>query len=188
LQVVDFFGRFLSYRVASFVDRKNGSDLKPAFNGLFAANVAYGSYRYRLVRADVQEQGEFGAVDGELRVNQPELCKTLVTTGRVFIIQGHEAAIDVSGPPANYSRDGRISWPPEHPMPTWLRIQAVFGGQVVEAAVRPDGTFKIYEPLEGQFLLIVFANDRLVSVEPRTFNKQLSTEPIEIVLTTTRRP
>jgi hypothetical protein len=104
----------------------------------------------------------------------------LVTTGRVVIIEGHEAAVDFAGPPSNYSREGRVTHFPDDMKPTWIRIQALFGGQVVEAAVGSDGKFKIYDRLDGEYLLVVFANDRVASVETRIFDERFSTDPILI--------
>ena len=135
----------------------------------------------------IQQKGDFGALGGELRVEKPDVSKTLVTTGRVAIIQGHEAAIDFGGGPKNYFRQGRVTHAPENTEPTWIRIQSLFGQQVVEAAVGSEGEFRIYEPLEGQYLLVVMAHERVVSVEARVFDKPFSTDPIEIPITTATR-
>jgi hypothetical protein len=182
LHVVDPFGVPIAYRVTSFVERSSGRDLKTAFRGLEASSIPYGVYRCTLARAGIKEKGEFGALSQEVWINRPEFSETLVTSGIVAIIEGHEASLDFGSSAATDIVRGSVSPMPEDPGPTWVRLQAPFTNWNIEAPVHRSGDFDVYSGLSGQYLVMVIHRGKIIHVEARVFRPSGNPTSIRIQL------
>ena len=168
LRVVDVFGHELPYRVKSFVNIKTKEDLASRFVALEANGIRLGSYRYHLLRSDRRGEGDWLA--GSIEVDRKEMLTVLVTGEVAAFIGDQPAAISFS-PPKDFSMEGIISPTPESTEQMFIRLKGVYQNYQLDLTVGPDGIFRIPEPLEGLYVLIVVNRGNVVGVQPTMFKQ-----------------
>ena len=147
-----------------------GRDLTSRFRGLRATDVPYGAYDYSLKHPGYPY---LLPARGHVIVSAPE--HLLVVTLSRQQLTG--ASIDGAPEPGFIIR-GRLEPAPHvssSEAPVWVRLQAVFKAfwPWRDVPVDASGDFRIYEPLDGNYLLTVIRGEEILHVQPVSFEQML---------------
>jgi hypothetical protein len=182
--VTNYFGRPLPYQCSSFVDTKTKVDLAGQFTGLRGQVIPFGQYRYVLSRTDVSSK--LSELWGEISVSEPTVWLSLSHSGLVTFSGGHEGVLEVA--PARTVIVGTVKPRSEGKGVTWVRLQPLYQDFKLETDVDANGEFRIYRPLTGAFLVLVFREQQLLAVKSVVLNAAAGDEKIEIDLATDKLP
>ena len=75
---------------------------------------------------------------------------------------------------------GNNSTPPKWCGEVWVRLQALYEHEAVEAVVDKEGEFQLVRYLEGNYLLTVFEGGRLLHTRPVAFRMFNTPEPFVV--------
>ncbi len=154
LRIVNENGGAAQGTLRRFLD-SHGRDLTPQFAQNTATGIPYGVYRYVIERSP----GASDTISGEVSVWVPEVLQVVCANWPP--VPG--ASVDRALPPGFIVR-GRLSPVPEGTGKTqlWVRLCPVFSTRQLDVPVDPSGEFKIYEPLEGIYVLIVISGEQIL--------------------------
>jgi hypothetical protein len=179
LNVTDSFGKELPYRVASFVDRDNGSDLTVQCVVLKCHGLPFGVYRYRLERMDYPEGA--AKLSGEIRVFSTSLRDTIVTSGTVVMSGGQPGSITFRKP-QDFRILGSLRPIPEGRAPVWIRFQGLYSNFHVDVDVDGSGAFRIVDSLQGVYTATVIRGGEILGLKLVRFEQNLSSASFRLEL------
>jgi hypothetical protein len=182
--VTNYFGRPLPYRCSSFVDTKTKVDLADRFTGLRGQAIPFSRYRYVLSRTDVSSK--LSELWGEMSVSEPTVWLSLSHSGLVTFSGGHEGVLEVA--PARTVIVGTVKPRSEGKGVTWVRLQPLYQDFKLETEVDANGEFRLYRPLTGAFLVLVFREQQLLAVKSVVLDAASGDKRIEIDLATDKVP
>lgn len=154
LRVVNMEGVPSAYSVKAFADAE-GREFSSMFSGLRGRVPCKKLYTFEVSRNGFSGPGS--AIQGKLRVTDPDNWLTLTTSPAIVFDQNKVFAVDHALP------DGLV-WkgqilPPQADRP-WIQIRSLFGTIQVETEADVNGAFRIYKVFpKGTYLLFV-ANSR----------------------------
>jgi hypothetical protein len=166
-------------RLDRFVGRRNG-DMTSHFSGLRGTQIPYDMYDYTLKLT--------GSVTGRAEAFSPEVL--VVVPGNRAELGG--ASQDTMFPPGYVIRGKIVPMPIQKSEidPIWIRLSAIHGSTQMDVAVDPSGTFRIYRPLYGRYVLSVIQGNDILHVQAITFNQgarprpfvvKLSNRPLDVI-------
>jgi hypothetical protein len=146
-----------------FLDNR-GNDLISHFSQNTATGIPYGVYRYVIERSP----GAPDTISGEVSIWVSEVLH--VVCAKWPPVPG--ASVD-RALPAGFIIRGRLSSVPKVTGKTqlWVRLCPAYSTRQLDVPVDPSGEFKIYEPVEGIYVLIVIGGDQILRILQVSFEE-----------------
>jgi len=163
--VIDQYGRTVECQVSTFSNDKR--DMASHFVGLRATKIPYGSYRYVIHRPGPGVTGE--DLYGRVPVGWPE--QLFVITVRRTLLPG--LTID-RALPAGFVLRGRLNpvpVPNKSPGLLWVRLSPTHGERQLDVPVDSSGEFRIYDALDGQYVLSVIRGEEVLHIQQVSFEE-----------------
>jgi hypothetical protein len=166
IRIIDRDGRAVYWQLHSFVS--HDQDVTAHFHGLRGTDIPYGLYDYSVERVG---STTLSPVKGRVFISRPEYLLVITLTRE----QLTGLSID-GGPVPGFVIRGRLE-PPPAPSPSgeplWIRLKPMFLSiwPQVDVGVEPSGEFRIYEPLDGPYLLTIIRGEEVLHIQPMSFEQ-----------------
>ncbi len=168
----------VSYKVGSFVGT-DGKDQIARFKDLRAMTLPCGTYRYELLRADVNTSS--GRITGMAVVEDAHQWITLAADRSILITPQGVYAVDQARS-KDYVLRGHVKGLPPIAGPTWIRLNTVAENRSREVEVASDGSFEVYSPSPDAYVIMVLQERRLLAAQYLVITPRLTPTSIEIDL------
>ena len=166
IQLVDEAGAPIPCSVDSFADRYRRREMASHFAGLVGTAIPYGEYTLYLRRE--ASDGGVGIVSGGTVSVKSQEHLFVVSSKRWFFIH-----VAIERYYSDRIRGKLLPMPKDVPKgePLWIRLSPVHGSKQLDAGVDPSGEFRIFEPLEGKYLLTVIRGPDVLHTELVSFDE-----------------
>lgn len=152
---VDVFGKAVPYTVTVFRHTEEGANknLAGLFRDMSLSGLRGGPYEYELTPVDARR---FSSIRGRIGFLEPEArwLTLLAPPGA----RGPSISMDMSP-----EQSGIIIGLRQSRDPAWLRLMWAFDGKTAEEVpVGPEGSFRLFQPHIGRYIITVFQSSDLL--------------------------
>ena len=158
IRVVDEMGAPVPYRVSSFKSAE-GRDEVPSFSSLSADKLLCGTYNYELSRSDVSTS--YGRISGKTVIEDRHQVLTLAADPSLLITTHGVVSLDRRR--GTYTVTGTVTNLPAESGVTWIRLIELPTSRFREVEVGADGSFEIYAPNPGEYVILVLQQGRMLA-------------------------
>jgi hypothetical protein len=170
----DEYGRPASGQLTFFSDGKR--DLATNFIGLHAQDVPLGIYNYVVRRVEGGRTVE--DIAGRLEVLFPE--NLIVIRVQTSLVPGLTTDRAI---PSDFVIRGRLEPTPESNTskgPIWIRFSPLYRSEQLDVPVDASGQFRVYQPLEGRYLVSVIKGQDVLQIQQVSFEENW--RPAQLVI------
>ena len=185
IRVVDSAGMAVDCAVDSFTSLDHKLDLSSHFErGLQGSRIPYGIYIYTLSRKPPFFSA--GSITHRVEIKRPETLSVIVVD-RFPVDVNSRIAADSKAPhtflisgkidPFPPSEQARVATPGERQdEPVWIQLSPLFDGEGLAVNVDSLGNFRIFENLQGRYILSVVQGSALLATR-EVFFQQTGASP-----------